>query len=183
MKINLQPKFYKRSPYAGFTLIEIMMAFVISSVFLLSIGFTFSNLVGTRQRILSATNVQKTSDQMLLNLTQEARWAKVVSVLSLTTIQFENDNSRIRYQLVSPGSGTSYIEKYSATLPEPVSNETTERITPEAYDVTEFSITNRGSSLDRPSFDISLTLESPQNNLIYTNHTAITPRNKFPGAT
>ncbi len=177
-----------RLPHLGFTLVEIIVATAISAFFLIMVASIFTRIIQDSQRVLALTNLQKTADQTLLNLTQEARWAKNVSAISSDSLEFQTDIQCIRYRYIS---STKSLEKYTANLkstgtdcsvPGDIKDVTTENLNPPSIKVTSFNIINRSSSLDRPSFDITLILSTQDNNFVYSNHTAITPRNKFPGA-
>ena len=168
----------------GFTLIEVIVATVIGSYLMLMVGLTFAQLIKVRQRIISTTNIQKSVDQALLNMTQEAWWTEKINSLNSNRIDFQTDDQCFVYSL-KPDAQGAYLEKYSATLTgascSSVTNQTTERLTPPTTEVTEFKITNRskGNNLDIPSLEVILTLESQVQNVSYSNKTAITPRNRF----
>src|SRR3989338_1106256 len=76
-----------RLPSPGFTLTEVLLATIISSFFLIIVGNIFTQIIKDTQRIITLTNLQKTSDQILLNITQEGRWAKEITTTTFPSTE------------------------------------------------------------------------------------------------
>lgn len=176
---------------SGFTLVETMLAFIISSMFLLILGYAFTRLITVRQRILTSTNLQKTGDQTLLQFTQEARWAQTTEILSSNSIRLSHDLECITYTLNS-----NQLEKdtivlksnnisCSGSIPHSdidyqILNEV---LNPPDVEVTEFNVINRSSDANKPSIEVTIKIHSQAKpDITYSTRTVVTPRNKIPGA-
>ena len=180
--MTLNPKSYilNPAPRRGLTLLELLVSISITSLLFVLIAGTLTNLIIARQKINRNLTVQKLVDQTLLVLTQEARWAIQISSTS-SSLSFTTETQNISYAL----NGTNLVKTTSQLQGNPQA--TTENINPPNYKITQFSITNRSQDLNRPSYEINLTISHrpPQPNsptLTYANHTALTIRNRFPGS-
>ena len=183
---------YKSRHQPGFTLIETMIAALIGASFMISVGMIFTRLIRTQSHIISNTNLQKTTDQVLLNLTQEARWAESITQAQTNLLEFQTDEACYRYERLS----NSILEKKSALLDTSTSHgcwsgttgnfhpqgtiatsRTVETLNPPTLAVTNFDIINRTSGLGNPSFEVNMTMQIKGTATSFTNRTAITPRN------
>ncbi len=179
--MSLSPKSSILNPTKGFTLIELIIAAAIASLFFIIISRTLATMISSRNRVNSNQNVQKLVDQTLLTMTQQSRWAATISSTA-TSLSFTTDTQNISYSL----SGTNLVRTTSQT--QGAALPTTENLNPPNFSVTQFSVTNRSADTNRPSYEILLTISHKPNQpgaptLTYSNHTALTLRNKFPGAT
>jgi prepilin-type N-terminal cleavage/methylation domain-containing protein len=175
-----KPSSTQQSQPPGFTLVEILVASIISAFILITVGYVLTRFIQDSQRVVTITNLQKTADQTLLNLSQEMRWAKTIQAsTSDEQIEFTNDIQEIKYYK----DGTN-LKKDSKFIDVPLGqeHETTETLNPPSIQISTFKVINRASTLDRPSIDVTLIINSQNGKYVYSNHTAITPRNKFPGA-
>ena len=145
-----------RLPSPGFTLTEVLLAAIISSFFLIIVANIFTRIIQDTQRIITLTNLQKTSDQILLNITQEGRWAKEINTVSFPSNEITFKNTILSQdQLITYQQTGNNLIKITDVNPG-TSNDITENLNPSSIKVNTFTVINRSVYLTAPSFEIRL---------------------------